>query len=385
MLRVTGVSLLLGFAALVVILTQFYAPPTTGTGLPPITWNESNVRLDSPKKQIVDGELQIKIRRSGSNFVTLDTGGINADDYAFMHLAIENPPEDLTTAVALNFNGNWMAVQPHKLHNESPTSVWLAMHELEGWSGTINSVTVTFSGRRGEIVRVKKFGLYPSTPIRQLQAIYLDLTGNAPWRRADMNTHTGVAKESSFYPVPLAAALLLLSTFAYGVLLLLLPQRSSFSWKVVGLIFLACWVALDLVWQNRLLYQVAHSQRLFAGKDSPEKLAEGPDGELYNFIAAARQYIQPQDARVFVATTDSYRGMRGAYFLYPFNAFWRFEPPEIPRDHHLRKGDYVVLIRPSDTRFTRGKNRSTLKGPEHPARPVERLYSDDTGTLVRLK
>ena len=376
--------MLLGSAALLVVLTQFYAPPT-GSGTPPIAWNEPNANFDSSRRQIVNDELRLALRRNRSAFVQLDTGGIDAGDYAFLHLAVENPPEDLTTAVSLNFQGNWKTVQDHTLQNRSPTSLWLALHELEGWTGTIDSVMLFFTGESGETVRIKDFALYPATPMRQLRAIYSDLAGNAPWQRADMNTHTGVSKESSFYPVPLAVSLLLLSTFAYGALVLLLRRRLQFNWKVVGLIFLACWISLDLVWQNRLLYQAEHSRRLFAGKDSPEKLAVGPDSELYQFISAAKAHIQPEDARVFVATSDIYQGMRGAYYLYPFNAFWRLEPPEIPHDPYLRAGDYFVLIHPSETKFYPGRGEGKLLGPQNRPHLAERLYADNTGTLVRLK
>jgi hypothetical protein len=377
--------LLLGFAALVVVLTQYYAPPSGASGTQPVLWNASNVRPLGKKRRIVDGELQLVLRRNGSNSIKLDTGGIDAEDYAFLHLAVENPPADLTTTVYINWKGPKHAGNPQELRNRSPTSLWLATHELEGWTGTIDSVTLLFNGPPGETVRIRDFALYPGTPLRQLRAIYSDLTSNAPWRRADMNSNTGVAKESSFYPVPLAVSLLLLSALAYGALLLLFRKRLKFNWEVVGLIFLACWVALDLVWQNRLLYQAENSQRLFAGKDTPGKLAVGPDKKLYRFISQAKKHIEPADARVFVATTDIYRGMRGAYYLLPFNAFWRLEPPEIPHDYYLRKGDYFVLIHPSQTRLYTGRGEGRLRGPENRPHRAELLYSDDTGTLVRLK
>jgi len=390
MLRVAALSLLLGFAALVVVLTQFYPPPTGVAGKPPILGSASNVRLAGGivKRSGTagdDGALQLKLRRRGNGTATLDTGDIKAADYAFLHLALENPPHDLSITIYMKVIGIPKHTLPDTLQLNPDGSLWLATNELDGWAGPIHSVTLNFEGRPGESIRIVEFGLYPGTPLRQLQAIYSDLIGNAPWRRADMNTHTGVTKTSSFYPVPLAVSLLLFSVFAYSVLILLSRKRLTFNWTVVSFIFLACWVALDLVWQNRLLYQMAHSQRLFAGKDSEEKLAAGPDRALYRFISEAKKHIEPADARVFVASQDIYLGMRGAYYLYPFNAFWTLEPPEIPQDEYLRKGDYVLVIRPALTAVSRGRGEARLKGAENRPHRAELVYKNNRNALVRLK
>jgi len=392
MLRVAGLSLLLGFAALLVVLTQFYPPPAGVAGKPPILGTASNVRLQGGSKGNVnqgkasgDGALQLRLRRRGAGTATLDTGDIKAIDYAFLHLALDNPPEDLAITIYMKVIGIPRHTLTDTLQLNPDGSLWLATHELDGWAGTIDSVTLNFEGRAGDTIRIRDFALYPATPLRQLQAIYSDLVGNAPWRRADMNTHTGVTKTSSFYPVPLAVSLLLFSVIAYGALILLSRNRLTFSWTVVGLIFLACWVALDLVWQNRLLYQVAHSHRVFAGKTTGQKLAAGPDRALYGFIAAAKKRIEPADARVFVATQDIYQGMRGAYYLYPFNTFWTLEPPEIPQDQYLRAGDYVLVIRPALTSVFNGRGEARLKGAQNRPHRAELIYNNRKGSLVRLK
>jgi hypothetical protein len=384
MLKVTGLSLLLGSVALVVVLTQFFAPPATDGAHPlPVLLNPTNARIQQSEGKFVDGELQLKLNSLGLGVVTLATEDIAARDYPFLHLALEDPPHNMGIGISLKTSAKKKMGRLQSLEKRSPGSVWLAMNELEGWTGTVDSVQLTIVGQSGETVRIKDLSLYPVSLSRQLRAIYSDFTGYAPWRRADMNSHTGVAKVSSFYPVPLVVTLLLLSTLGYGLLLILFRAWLKFNWTVVALIFLACWIGLDLVWQNRLLQQVAHTYRTFSGKDTQEKLAVGPDSKLFNFISEAKQHIEPADARVFVSSTDIYKGMRGAYYLYPFNVYWSLELPEIPTDTYFRKGDYVVLIRPTTTRFYRSNDK--LRTPYNRPLAAELIFSSHLGTLVRLK
>ena len=344
MLKVTGLSLLLGAVALVAVLTLFFAPPTDDGPRPsPITLNATNVRFTDSVGTFANGELGVDLNQSYGT-VSLVTGGIDTKDYPFLHFAIEDPPQPLTVSIFLEKNGKKKKSRLYKLKNSytledrSPESVWFAMNEFEGWTGTVTAVELVFVSRSGQTIRIKDFSLFPTSPSRQLRAIASDLTSTALWKRADMNTHTGVDKVSSFYPVPLVVTLLLLSTLCYGLLLILFRGRIKFNWTVVALIFLTCWISLDLVWQNRLLHQVAQTKRTFAGKDTPEKLAVGPDHKLYNFISEAKQHLEPDDARVFVSSSDIYRGMRGAYYLLPLNTYWSLELPELPSEKYLREG-----------------------------------------------
>ena len=139
-----------------------------------------------------------------------------------------------------------------------------------------------------------------------------------------------------------------------------------------------------MTWQNRLLHQVEYSYRTFSGKDTPEKLALGPDSRLYNFISEVKRHLEEsKDTRIFVSTSDIYLGMRGAYYLYPYNAFWSLDPPEIPADEYLRSGDYIVLIRPTKTLFY--QSNSQIRAPENKPHSAEKLFSNRVGKLVRLK
>lgn len=381
MLKVSGLSLTFGTVALLVVLTQIFAPPESPGPTPPaVAWNAQNAGYNARVGEFADGVLRLKLV-SGIGMATLETGRIDARSYPFLHLAIADPPVNLTTSIAIQKEGKMGS--PYTLEQPSPTSVWVAMNEFEDWAGTIEAIQFTFYAAGHQSLEIRDISLHPASPARQLHAIVSDLASFAPWKRAQMNTHTGVAKISSFYPVPLVVTLLLLSWLGYGLILLFSRQKRDFDWTVVALIFLFCWIALDLIWQKRLLHQVVHSYHTFAGKTTAEKLAVGPDQNLYNFLAEVKQHIEPADARVLVSSSDLYLGMRGAYYLYPFNVYWHLEGPEVPPNRYLRPGDYVVFINPTTSRFNPVSH--TMLSRENKREPAELLLSRLAGKLVRLK
>ena len=197
-----------------------------------------------------------------------------------------------------------------------------------------------------------------------------------------MNTHTGATQVSSFYPVPLIVAYLLLSLVGYGLLLLVFRARFKFNWRVVALIFLACWIILDLSWQNRLLHQLADTYRTFSGKSTQEKLAVGPDARVYDFVSQLIPLLEPADARIFVLGNDEYSCQRAAYFLYPFNVYWPEPGRVLPRADFFRRDDYIVLINPTTVLFHPGKNRLLI--PDTGAFDAQLVFSNPWGTAVRL-
>ncbi|NQX88845.1 MAG: hypothetical protein HRT77_09280 [Halioglobus sp.] len=376
MLKVTGLSLLLGAAALIVILTQLFAPPTSGkSGIPSVYLTEEPAPLARSNGTSSTDGLEFNPLLNNA-VLKRATGGIEAQDYPFMHIAIDDPPADLTISVSITADGqksDWYQLEaPH------PESVWLSLNEFAGWQGTVEAVELRLI--TGETLRIKDLSLHPAAPSRQLRAIVSDLTSFAPWKRAQMNTHTGVAKVASFYPVPLVMSWLLLSLTIYGLIVLF--TKRAFSWTDVGMIFLVCWFGLDLIWQKRLTHQVIHSHHTFAGKTTEDKLLAGPDGRLFAFISQVKEHIDSPNARIFVASDDLYRGMRAAYYLYPFNSYWKLGGPQIPDPERMHKGDYVLLLGPTRVLLHRAKG---IRRPETKYFPAKLLFNSASGKLIRLQ
>jgi hypothetical protein len=382
MIKITGWSLLLGAGALIAALTLFYAPAASDSPAPPITWSTSTAQVIAGTKSVVDGTTQVALNPQGTGVVTLAMQPVAAHNYPFVHIALEQASPKLKVMLSWNDAHNKSASRLYPLENRSLASQWIATAELNNWSGEIGTLALVIMGQPGETVLIRDFSLHPASPWRQLQAIYTDITAYTPWNRAAMNTHTGVINVSSFYPVPLGTALFLLSTLAYGALVALSRGKLRFRLVNVALIFLASWLILDAVWQNRLWHQLAETYRTFENVAPEQRQAVGPDASLFSFASKIKPHLAT-DSRVIVASSDHYNGMRVAYYLYPFNVYWSVHDPQVPFDEFLRAGDYIALVKPSTFRFK--GTQGILVAPERADLPAELVFSDSNGTLVRLK
>lgn len=381
MLKITGWSLLLGAAALIAVLTVFYAPPAADPQTPPVTWNPGTAEVSVGHTTRVDGHLQVTLNELGAGVITLAMEPVAARDYAFLHIALDESSENIS--VALAWPDAKSEEKKHVYHVESTlrASLWIATAEIAGWTGDISKLSLMILGRPGDTVLVRDFSIFPTSPWRQLRAIFSDLTGFKPWNRAAMNTNTGVMTVSSFYPVPLTVALVLLSFLAYCALVAASRGKLRFDRSTAALIFLSSWIILDLFWQKRLWHQLADTYRTFAGTAVQQRQSVGPDAQLVKFVSQIKPQLTAAD-RVFVASSDHYQGMRVAYYLYPLNVYWSLHAPEVPYDEFLRKGDYIALIRPSTFQFN--SRQKFLFAPDRANRPAELVFSDATGLLVRL-
>jgi hypothetical protein len=384
MLRITVLSLLLGALALITGLALFFV----SSGSPqqpvaPVIWDAATAEVLLGTPTVIDTELQLELDSAGAGLVNLAERTIDAEDYSFIHLALEEPADRVSVTIVWTDSRQPDVSHSYKLENHLRTSIWLATEELRGWSGQFDTLSLRFTGRAGDTVVIRDFSIFPPSTMHKLQAIASDLTSYAPWNTAAMNTYTGAFNASSFYPIALAVALLLLTLLAYRLLLFFFRRRLQFSWSVVALIFLAIWVMLDLLWQHRLLHQVSDTHRLFAGKNTEQRLAIGPDAELYNFANRVKPLLDTTDPRIFVTSTDNYSGMRTAYYFFPLNVYWSLYGPPLPHRKFLRKGDYIILINPSTLKFD--PQRSQVISPKKRNLKAELVLSAPSGTVVRLK
>lgn len=381
MLRITILSLLLGAVALAVLLTQLFPPDHRAQqNAPAIVWDASKAQVTSGTSKHEGDQLHIELDGNGVGQFSLAAPPIEANDFSFIHLALEQSARDMSVAVTWSGSG---ASHAYELESRSRRSLWLSTEELRGWDGAIATLGLTFTGSDGDTVQIRDFSIYPASATRQLRSVYSDLAGYAYWNRAAMNTYTGAFNTSSFYPVLLAVGLLICSLLAYGLLLFLLRKEISFNPSVMALIFLTTWIILDLFWQSRLLHQLAETSRTFSGMDTEEKMAKGPDAELFTFVMQTKPMLTSDGSRIFVASSDKYRGMRTAYYFYPLNVYWSLHSAKLPHKRLLHKGDYVVLVKPFPFQFD--PQQHLLTAPNVGNLKAELIFSDTSGTVVRIK
>ncbi|MFK7977199.1 MAG: hypothetical protein AB8C02_13775 [Halioglobus sp.] len=376
MLRITGLSLLLGFAAVVVTLYLLFLPPDVGRPA------GSSLHWEITPGDEVNPQ-SIALDENGVIALTFPQRHFEAKQFAYFQLALQNLSSELPhPSITLNWQSSSEPGQTRsfKLETNNYQSLWLATRELRGWEKTITDFSISLSGSPDQELEVERIALHAPKLQYQLRAIQSDLTGFVSWNRSSMNSYTGAQDTSSFYPTILFTIFWLASSGVY-LLLCICFRHIRFQWEVVGLVTLCAWIALDITWQTKLLKQAAHTRDNFAGKSTTEKLMVGPDAQLYQFVHAAKTLITEDNARVFAASSDDYTGLRAAYYLYPYNAFWSLRGSEIPHRRFLRSGDYIALLKPNTSENDLHNKLLVLPGGKI---AVEALLSMPAGTLVRV-
>ncbi|MAT95078.1 MAG: hypothetical protein CME59_21115 [Halioglobus sp.] len=369
--------MLLGMAGLLLVLAVAFS--SSDGGIAPISLDTQDTPGDASSAK----GLQVTLNSRGIAAVSLPVTGLAARDYPYLHIGLSDFSDKLRMALAWEHSGEETAqVLPMKARPRE--SLWIATHEIDRWRLQLEGLRLVFFGAPGQTLRVQDFSLHPAGLGRQLHAMLDDLGSFVPWRPGNINSHSAVTKTSPFYPAPLFALLLAccLSGFALVSLLDYLRGKCAApNWTAAGLVFLLCWVGLDAVWQYKLLRQLGETRADFAGKSREEKLLAGPDAELYAFVARARALMSPADARVFVSSSDNYTGLRGAYYLYPFNAYWKKDGHELPHPAFLRRGDYIMVLQPASLRVARRRGMAFSADGSF---PVEVLLASQGRQLLRV-
>ncbi|NND66550.1 MAG: hypothetical protein HKN19_03085 [Halioglobus sp.] len=383
-LKITGLSLLAGALLLLagVLLVDMDS------------WRASSdvasIELDSQtalvrnKPARFDGEaLRLTFAKGGGLTVGLKLEApIKTADYRYLHLALRH--EGKQGYVGIIGQRNEPEAKRELLYaveNRHRGSLWINTAELPGWEGELQELYLSLIGAPGQKVEVRDISLHGASIKGRVLSLYDDLTVYEPWDRAAMNTNTGVTQLSSFYPLVLAAGWLLLSIGCYTLYVFAGRGNRAFDWRVVGLTLLACWLPLDLAWQQRLLYQVADTHAQFAGRTSEDKVRFGPDYQIVAFVEQLREHMPP-DSRVFVMSDDDYHALRTAYHLYPLNVFWRMQLGP-PGEDLLRSGDFFVVM--SASGVAHHKYQDLLYIPYTGLLEVDVLVEDRLGKLFRLR
>jgi hypothetical protein len=166
-----------------------------------------------------------------------------------------------------------------------------------------------------------------------------------PWTQASINVSIGPAAWDT-YRALVVVAFLAGSLFTYMAFLAINRFRGPINWRFVCSLVLVGWLALDASWQYQVSQQVVQTRMAFAGETEEEKALAGPDSEVYQLIQAVLPHLGDQSARVFIAATDEYLGLRAAYRLYPHNPFWRRHfGNELPSAAALKPGDFILTLR----------------------------------------
>ncbi len=251
-------------------------------------------------------------------------------------------------------------------------------------SGEPDVLTLVIGGQAGQSLTIEKLSLVSPSCWGYARALIGHWTTFEPWQHSSINRHEGGSSDQPRLMItPYVAATVAFVLVLYCLGRLLRPRAAKFNWSVPAGVFLAGWLVLDLLWQARLIWQLSESRSTYAGKSAEQKLLAGFDAELVGFTREVKRYLPAEPSRLLVASASDYLGMRGAYYLYPHNTYWRRHGREIPDSRYLHSGDYIVQISPSNVHFDAANSR--LLTPEGASIEVRHILSLAVGRLFQVQ
>ena len=204
-----------------------------------------------------------------------------------------------------------------------------------------------------------------------------------PWNGSSINTLIGGA-DTQDLPMAFALALIVgLAVAIYGALARWRPDwLGPFQAAVVGGLFIAAWIALDVRWQWNLARQVTVTSELYAGKSWRERHLAADDRAVFEFIEKVRARLPPPPVRVFMVADEHYYRDRAAYHLYPYNVYFYPWDNSMPPSSAVRRGDYFVVYQRKGVQYDAANRRLRWDGNE----PVsaELVLSDAGAAMFRI-
>lgn len=322
-----------------------------------------------------EGEAVFAIRES-----------FDAADYPMLRLALSGVHPDLETELY------WTTADEPRELNYLPLArgdeavTWHRLAGREQWQGRIVELGIVVYGLRdGGPMRLESVRLQPATRAVLARLTWQHWHEFQTWRQGAPNYYRGVPEHAPLRPVPVAAAWLLGSVAVLVVAARIRRWRTKRLLPAAIVAALVPWLALDLLWQNRLADQVEVTRATFGGLDQAEKRDREMDATLRRQIAEIRAALAPlRGKRLFLvhdSTRHDFHRLRAQYHLLPLNVY-NFGH-DLPDPADVRAGDYLLVLDETD-RVRFDAEHGMLRDAETalPARVVAR---QPRMTLYRLE
>jgi len=379
MAKSIAASLLLGAAAVMAGLLLYILATSPDQPV-------SSLVLDAAAAQVEVGEgsrgrgAQLVLSDSGVGVIKWPVPGATADNFSYLRLRFEGSHPSGRLSVFWKSAATGARLHSYRATDSLAQLEWVPLQSLEKWRGAITELGLVIYGKPQERVTVGSLALLPDTVFTRLKVMFAHWLTPASWNHSSINFYSGVRYVNTLIPppVPVVALWFGCSLMFYQ---LFWRRNSGLNWKVVACIFLVCWISLDLMWQRKLLLQLRETHKAFAGKSSVEKRSVGMDAALFNFIGEAKELMPIDASRLFVLSSDDYRGMRGAYYAYPHNVYWRRKSRGLAEQNAIRSDDYILLLPPTSLSYNSAEQ--TLESPGAKPIAVQLLISRQAGALFR--
>ncbi|MDZ7785138.1 MAG: hypothetical protein U5K56_20045 [Halioglobus sp.] len=259
----------------------------------------------------------------------------------------------------------------------------LRLAGFPGWEGTIVEVGITAAAKAAdEELSITGLSLQPASWSNSLRSLLSTWTGFRGWEQTSINFLMGTARGWDLSPLPVAAAWGVLAALVLAGAARVVRLHGPLAW---GVVILAPWVAVDLLWQHELSTQLEETRQLFAGKTMHEKHLADNDASLYSYTRRLKTSVLPgEPARIVIAHDSSghnFERLKAQYYLLPHNVY---NFGKGPRRSAFRKGDYILVL--GDTADPAlDKQRRQLVWNSGKTLPVRLVDRDPRGRLYQVK
>lgn len=326
-------------------------------------WGPPDMSAMRGQGRTTDNGFVMLPNAQGQVAVDLELRGIELAQFQTLRLKLDQPYHDSRIELLWmsgDTDGNALS---HQLPVVTGEHLEWNLDEVPVWRGRMKALGIVIASRPGVPVTIERVSLLPPATtmiIRWVANDWLDLSN---WSGFSVNAYWGSLSRATYTnPPPVFAAVTILAIAVYWLYVRFSAGRQSVDGRVLAGIFLVCWMVLDLMWQTQLLRRLAGTEEAFAGKNQAQKVLAGPDAALFGFSEEIRKSLPADAKRLLIGSSSDYRGMRLAYYLYPYNVLWQRHGPEIPPLEQLRSGDIIALARPTAVRYNNETQSLILPG-----------------------
>lgn len=212
-----------------------------------------------------------------------------------------------------------------------------------GWEGTVVEVGITAAAHASdEELVITGLSLQRASWSNAFSSLLSTWTGFRGWEQTSINFLMGTTRGWDLSPLPVAAAWGILAALVLAGVARVIRLDGPLAW---GILILAPWVAVDLLWQHELSTQIGETRQRFAGKTMHEKHLADDDASLYSYARRLKTSVLPEEpARIVIAHDASghnFERLKAQYYLLPHNVFNFGKGPQYSA---YRKGDYVLVL-----------------------------------------
>ena len=267
-----------------------------------------------------------------------------------------------------------------------------------GWTQEILELGIVAQGELGDSTfRLEEIILVPATKKNILKLILSDTLSLRTWTQASINAVQATPIASLIPPVLIISIWVVLSIVFFTLFRFIHTTfrrdiRSREILVFAGVTFLLGWIALDLIWTRRILFQSEQTALLFAGKSMHEKKIADIDGEIYLDAVKIKEILQKPGPIIWLVTSDTgtFLGNRIKYHLTPYPVYYQGKSNDeslyrrMRRFGGARESQLILMTKPLPKRSEFNKKKGLFKLVNYCA-PAKLMYESNISLLLELK